>query len=279
MSNILIRPGWVLEIRCAIDGRKQRTGASDKHISQFVHSVPADKASLVDHAKSLSHHKSWEPRQQCHSMNEGIYRFIQDDFVMRGSNPKKLNQSMPGPHEHWVVTQACPAKRNRNFLMSFEFLPHQPGGEDDDEGPSDCLATRQALGAAAALFAVRVSSPVIVFLMTFSLLYTKPFPSPSPSPITPVVVQSRVPRTTLILVFLSLSALSFLIDGLAYITYAVFNRAWRLGTGIPLASVLGLVTYTGVAALGAWKDINNVQVWFLTRVRLVIAIIRKILMK
>ncbi|KAI6004644.1 hypothetical protein EDD15DRAFT_2443953 [Pisolithus albus] len=85
-------------------------------------------------------------------------------------------------------------------------------------------------------------------------------------------VQSRVPRTILILVFLSLSALSFLIDGLAYITYAVFNRAWSLGTGIPLASVLGLVAYVGVAALGAWKDINNVQVWFLTRVRLAIAI-------
>ncbi|KAI5981616.1 hypothetical protein EDD15DRAFT_2409854 [Pisolithus albus] len=134
------------------------------------------------------------------------------------------------------------------------------------------LCKWQVLGAAAALFAVRVSSPAIVFLMTLSLLYTKPFPSLSPSPITPVVVQSRVPRTTLILVFLSLSALSFLIDGLAYITYAVFNRAWSLGTGIPLASVLGLVAYAGLAALGAWKDINNVQVWFLTRVRLAIAI-------
>ncbi|KAI6000018.1 hypothetical protein EDD15DRAFT_2516821 [Pisolithus albus] len=100
-----------------------------------------------------------------------------------------------------------------------------------------------------ALFAVHVSSPAIIFLTTLSLLYMKPFPSPSPSPITPVVVQSRFPRTTLILVFLSLSALSFLIDGLAYITYAVFNRAWSLGTGIPLASVLGLVAYAGLAAI------------------------------
>ncbi|KAI6000744.1 hypothetical protein EDD15DRAFT_1791311 [Pisolithus albus] len=134
------------------------------------------------------------------------------------------------------------------------------------------VSAGQALGGAAtALFAVRVSSPAIVFLTTLSLLYTKPFPSPSPSPITPVVVQSRVPRTTLILVFLSLSAVSFLIDGLAYITYAVFNRAWSLGTGIPLASVLGLVAYAGLAAVGAWKDINNVQVWFFTRVRLAIA--------
>lgn len=129
-----------------------------------------------------------------------------------------------------------------------------------------------ALGATAtALFAVRVSSPAIILLTTLSLLYTKPFPSPSPSPITPVVVQSRVPRTSLILILLSFSALSFFIDGLAYVAYAVFNGVWSLGTGIPLASVLGLVAYAGLAALGAWKDMNNVQVWFLTRVKLAIA--------
>ncbi|KIO04474.1 hypothetical protein M404DRAFT_550650 [Pisolithus tinctorius Marx 270] len=135
------------------------------------------------------------------------------------------------------------------------------------------VSAGQALGAsAAALFAVRVSSPAVVLLTTLSLLYTKPLSPPSPSPITPVVVQSRVPRSTLILVLLSLSALSFLIDGLAYIAYAVFNKVWSLGTGIPLASLLGLVAYAGLAALGAWKDINNVQVWFLTRVKLAIAI-------
>ncbi|KAI5995467.1 hypothetical protein EDD15DRAFT_597222 [Pisolithus albus] len=136
----------------------------------------------------------------------------------------------------------------RELSDAFLCLWTWPGNEDDDEGPSDRLTTSrtttltyfafvsagQALGAAAtALFAVCVSLPAIVFLTTLSLLYTKLFPSPSPSLITPVVIQSRVPRTTLILVFLSLSALSFLMDGLAYIT---LHRAWSLGTGISCQS-------------------------------------------
>ncbi|KAL4080195.1 hypothetical protein V8B97DRAFT_1930805 [Scleroderma yunnanense] len=130
------------------------------------------------------------------------------------------------------------------------------------------------LGAGASatvLFAVRVSSPAVVFLATLSLLFVKPL-SPLPSPITPVVVQSRVPRRTLILVLLSLSALSFLVDGLAYVADAVFNKAWTLGTGIPLASLLGLVAYAGLAAVGAWRDIHNVQVWSFRRVSLAIAL-------
>ncbi|KAG1716106.1 hypothetical protein ID866_1078 [Astraeus odoratus] len=132
-----------------------------------------------------------------------------------------------------------------------------------------------ALGAgvsASALFAVRVSSPAVVFLAALSILFTKPLSPPSPSPITPVVVQSRVPRRTLIFTLLSLSALSFLIDGLAYVAYAVLNKVWGIGNGVPLASILGLIAYTGLAALGAWKDINNVPVWSFGRVRLSIAI-------
>jgi len=127
-----------------------------------------------------------------------------------------------------------------------------------------------AVGAGASLFAIRVSSPAVVFLATLSLLSIKPLSPPPPSPVTPVVVESRVPRRTLILVLLSLSSLSFLIDGLAYVAGAVFNKAWTLGTGIPLASLLGLVAYAGLAALGAWKDINNIQVWSFNRVRLAI---------
>ncbi|KIK91374.1 hypothetical protein PAXRUDRAFT_41102, partial [Paxillus rubicundulus Ve08.2h10] len=120
---------------------------------------------------------------------------------------------------------------------------------------------------ASALFAVRVSSPAVVFLATLSLLPTKPLSPPSPSPITPVVLQSRVPRRTLILVLLSLAAVSFLLDGLAYVAYAILNTIWRPGTGVELASVLGLIAYAGLATLGAYKDVNNIEIWSRKRVK------------
>ncbi|KAF9222607.1 hypothetical protein BS17DRAFT_783120 [Gyrodon lividus] len=121
--------------------------------------------------------------------------------------------------------------------------------------------------AATALFGVRVSSPTVVFLATLSLLPTKPLSPPSPSPITPVVLQSRVPRRALILALLSLAAVSFLLDGLAYVAYAVLNNVWRPSTGVELASVLGLIAYAGLAALGAYKDVNNIEIWSRKRVK------------
>ncbi|KAI9572108.1 hypothetical protein HD554DRAFT_2066976 [Boletus coccyginus] len=120
---------------------------------------------------------------------------------------------------------------------------------------------------ASALFGLRVSSPAVVFLATLSLLPSKPLSPPSPSPITPVVVQSRVPRKSLILSLLSLAALSFLVDGLAYVAYAVLNGVWTPGTGVELAAFLGLIAYTALAALGAYKDVNNIEIWSRKRVK------------
>lgn len=135
------------------------------------------------------------------------------------------------------------------------------------------LVSAQSAGvAASALFAVRVSSPAVVLLATLSLFSAKPLSPPSPSPITPVIVQSRIPRRVLILALLSLSALSYFIDGLAYLANAIFNKEWIFANGVELASVVGLITYGGLAALGAWKDINNVEVWAFKRVKLAIAI-------
>ncbi|KAG8213755.1 hypothetical protein J3R82DRAFT_10464 [Butyriboletus roseoflavus] len=120
---------------------------------------------------------------------------------------------------------------------------------------------------ASALFALRVSSPAVVFLATLSLIPSKPLSPPSPSPITPVVVQSRVPRKFLILSLLSLAALSFLVDGLAYVAFAVFNGVWTSGTGVELAALLGLIAYAALAALGAYKDINNIEIWSRKRIK------------
>lgn len=125
---------------------------------------------------------------------------------------------------------------------------------------------------AAVLLGARVASPAVVLLATLSLISSKRLSHQHQSPITPVVVTSRVPRRTLILVLLSISAFTFLADGLAYVVYAVLNKVWPKGTGIEIASVLGLLAYAGLAALGAWKDASDDEIWNRSRVKLAIAI-------
>ncbi|KAG5646274.1 hypothetical protein DXG03_003870 [Asterophora parasitica] len=116
------------------------------------------------------------------------------------------------------------------------------------------------------VFAIRVVSPALVFLSTFSLFFTHP-PTPSPSPITSVVVATRIPRRALILTLLSLSALTFLLDGLTFVVHAVVDKDWPRQTGIEINTVVGLAAFAGLAALGSWKDIQGVQVWTLKRIK------------
>ncbi|KAG2072289.1 hypothetical protein BDR04DRAFT_1153541 [Suillus decipiens] len=124
---------------------------------------------------------------------------------------------------------------------------------------------------AAILLAARVASPTVVLLATLSLISSKRLSHQSQSPITPVVITSLIPRRTLILVLLSISAFTFLADGLTYVVYAVLNKDWLTGTGIEVASVLGLLAYAGLAALGAWKDANDDAIWNRSRVKVAIA--------
>lgn len=124
----------------------------------------------------------------------------------------------------------------------------------------------------AVLLGARLASPAVVLLATLSLISSKRLAHQSESPITPVVITSRVPRRTLILSLLSISAFTFLADGLTYVVYAVLNKVWLIGTGIEIASVLGLLAYAGLAALGAWKDANDDEIWNRNRVKVAIAI-------
>ncbi|KAG1745545.1 uncharacterized protein EDB91DRAFT_1328227 [Suillus paluster] len=126
--------------------------------------------------------------------------------------------------------------------------------------------------AADALLGVRVASPTVVLIATLSLISSKRICPPSPSPITPVIVTSRIPRRTLILALLSLTAFTFLADGLAYVVDVVLNKVWPQATGIEIASLLGLLAYAGLAALGAWKDANDAEIWNRRRVRAAIAV-------
>ena len=121
------------------------------------------------------------------------------------------------------------------------------------------------------VFTLRALSPALVLLSSLSLLLVHPPPPSDPSPITPVVVASHVPRRTLILSFLSLSAFTFLLDGLTLAVQAVIYKNWPPHTGIEINALLGIVAFAGLAALGAWKELQGVNVWFLNRIKLAIA--------
>lgn len=123
-----------------------------------------------------------------------------------------------------------------------------------------------------AIFALRVVSPAIVLLSTLSLISARPVPPQSPSPITPVVVAVRTPRRAAILALLSLSACTFFLDGATFVVFAVLNKFWPRYSGIEINSIIGLIAFAGLAALGAWKDITGVNVWLLKRVKATIII-------
>ncbi len=49
------------------------------------------------------------------------------------------------------------------------------------------------------------------------------------------------------------------------------TKHWTRDTGIEFNAVLGLVAFSGLAALGAWKDVQGVDVWFRKRVKASVA--------
>lgn len=123
-----------------------------------------------------------------------------------------------------------------------------------------------------ALFSIRVAEPAIVLLSTLSLLFSR-VPSPtSPSPITSVVVANRIPRRALILSLLSLASLTFLLDGLSFVVYAVLDKVWPRTTGIEPNTIVGIIAFSGLAALGTWKDLHGVPVWLLKRIKAAIGL-------
>ncbi|KAJ7188480.1 mitochondrial half-size ABC transporter [Mycena filopes] len=123
-----------------------------------------------------------------------------------------------------------------------------------------------------ALLALRVLSPALVCLATLSLISATPPSPPPPSAITRVVVPTVIPRRALILSLLSLLALVFLSEGLIFVVYAVFiDKTWPQNTGVEYNTLLGLIGFAGLAALGAWQDIRGVDVWSMKRVKLAIA--------
>ncbi|EFI28192.1 mitochondrial half-size ABC transporter [Coprinopsis cinerea okayama7 len=116
------------------------------------------------------------------------------------------------------------------------------------------------------VFVLRIASPAVILLAALSVLSTRPNPDQH-SPITSVVVATTVPRRAAILSFLSLSALTYLADGLVFVVFAVLSKQWPRHSGIPINTIVGLVGFAGLAAIGAWKDVAGVEIWSLRRIR------------
>ncbi|CAK5265361.1 unnamed protein product [Mycena citricolor] len=127
-------------------------------------------------------------------------------------------------------------------------------------------------GVVQALFALRVLGPVAVGLSWLSLLSATPSTPIEVAEITRVVVPTILPRRGLILTLLSLSALSFLAQGLVFTVYAVIDKTWPPGTGIEYNALLGLVAFAGFAVFGAWREIRGVSVWSSRRIRFAVVV-------
>ncbi|KAJ2913474.1 hypothetical protein MD484_g6942, partial [Candolleomyces efflorescens] len=125
--------------------------------------------------------------------------------------------------------------------------------------------------AALPIFILRVLSPALLFLAGVSLVPLKqPQPPASQSVITSVVVATNVPRRAAILSLLSFAALTYFADGAVFVVYSVISKQWPRHTAIPLNTVLGLASLSGIAAIGAWKDVAGADVWSLKRLKLAI---------
>lgn len=113
---------------------------------------------------------------------------------------------------------------------------------------------------------LRVLSPAIVLLTALFIIPTRPSVPTTSSPITSVVVAARTPRRAPILLLLSLASFVFLLDGLTFVAFAVMDKTWPEGTGIEIGAIEGVVAFGGLAVLGAWKDVQGVEVWLTKRV-------------
>lgn len=120
-------------------------------------------------------------------------------------------------------------------------------------------------------FVARVLSPTIIFLSAFTLFSVHSRPPTSPSPITQVVVATAVPRRALILTLLTLVAATYFLDGISFVVFAVKDHDWPRQSGIPINTITGVVAFSGLAALGAWKDVHGIDVWALKRIKLAVA--------
>jgi ATP-binding cassette subfamily B (MDR/TAP) protein 6 len=71
---------------------------------------------------------------------------------------------------------------------------------------------------------------------------------------------------------LSTISISYFLDGAAFVGFVVYEKVWPRHTGVEINALLGVAAFAGLAALGAWKDVNGAQVWTLRRLKRVVAL-------
>lgn len=121
---------------------------------------------------------------------------------------------------------------------------------------------------------VQILSPALVLLVALSLLFVRPLAAQpaSPSPVVSVVVASRIPRRTPILLLLSLISATYFLDGLSFVFFTVFTKQPLHFAASEASAITGVLAFSGLAILGAWKELQGVKVWLLKRIHNVIAV-------
>ncbi|GJJ06282.1 hypothetical protein Clacol_000473 [Clathrus columnatus] len=77
---------------------------------------------------------------------------------------------------------------------------------------------------------------------------------------------------TLAILRLAGPASTYFLDGALIVAHAILGGVWEGSSAqwryLEISDVLGLIVFAGLAALGTWKDVNGVEVWTRTRVKI-----------
>ncbi|KAF8335769.1 uncharacterized protein EI90DRAFT_3047074 [Cantharellus anzutake] len=126
------------------------------------------------------------------------------------------------------------------------------------------------------LFIFDVASVSVLLLLSFSVAFVRSNPTTkdaAPTEVTPVLVSQLTPRRVLIRTLVSLAAATYAADAAVAILRAVLAGVWDRPGPLGLASYLiGLVAFSTLAILLAWKDYKGIDAWQRRRVRVFAAL-------
>jgi hypothetical protein len=124
-----------------------------------------------------------------------------------------------------------------------------------------------------ALYVLRVLGPALLVATAATFIFARAAIRLPPSgPITPVVVRVITPRVPLILVLLSLAALTYAADAILAVVLAVVYHKWPGASeqwrGLEIGDFLGLLAFASASILGTWKHSHGTDIWLTKRAKL-----------